>query len=103
MSESSIAACDLSRPDNDVDSNSNVESKFEQLLKTSNYKSAIDMLSENTFPSQDLLDRLLKDVVNTRDKKLISNLRSVLPVKSEMSDNLYVEENRLWMAEVRTL
>lgn len=103
MSESSIEACGLSSPDNDVDSHSNVESEFEQFLETSNHKSAIDMLAENIFPSQDLLDRLFKDVVNTRDKKLINNLRTVLPVKSEMSDNLYVEENRLWMSEVRTL
>ena len=106
MSESIIEACDLSSPDNDVDPldiNTNIESEFELLLETSNYKNAIARLAENIFPSQGLLDRLCKDVVNTRDKKLIGHLRNVLPVKSEMSDNLYLEENRLWMAEVRTL
>ena len=92
-----------------IDSNSDrrkeIESEFQflKLIDTSNYEGAINMLAEGALPSPIALDRLIKDAVNTSDKNLLKELRSVLPVKSQMSDYLYVEENTLWMIEIDEL
>ena len=103
--KSDITEDSKSSINSDIDRRNQIERElqFLELLDTSNYECVISMLAEGALPSPTALDRLIKDAVNTSDKKLLKELRSVLPVKSQMSDCLYVEENTLWMIEIDEL
>ena len=94
---------DSTSTDSDLDDDLKIEHKFLELLESCNYECAINMLSENTIPSENTLNRLIEDIVNTCDKNLLTKLRQALPIKTKMSDNLYLEENKIMMKEINTL
>ena len=89
--------------DRNVNDQLEIEEEFLKLLDASSYEHAITMLSEGALPSQSALNRLIKEAVKTLDQDLLKELRGVLPVKSEMSDGLYGEENMLWMIEINKI
>ena len=76
------------------------EVRLQELLGEGNYKNAIDLYAQMSVPSNKVTVLITQSIIETNDTKWINDLRSILPMQSILSDELYVKEHDIKTNEI---
>ena len=88
--------------DNPLKSTVNIDDQLSEFLRKKDYVNAINMITDETHSTKLMLP-LVKSILETEDINLVNKLRSVLPVQTEISDELYCKEHNLKMAAIQSI
>lgn len=92
----------LDEPDKPLKSTANIDDQLSKFLQKKDYVNAINMITDETHSTKLMLP-LVKSILETEDITLINKLRSVLPVQTEISDELYCKEHNLKIAAIQSI
>lgn len=80
-----------------------IDTLLEEMVQKADYENAINLLAEQTLPSDKSMLLLAQSILETNDTKLLSQIRTIVPLQSKISDKLYLKEHGLRMNEIYSL
>ena len=92
----------LVEPDKPLKSTANIDDQLSEFLRNKDYVNAINMITDETHSTK-LMPPLVKSILETEDITLVNKLRSVLPVQTELADELYCKEHNLKIAAIQSI